>query len=147
MSSPTVGSWSDVVELLRQRPAGTLLKLPRGWLEHPRVFEMTPTRGLPLGQRNDYWKRLDDQEGLQVTSFENYHVAQLQPLRPAEDERAERAGEPIHCASAMGVLIGALIGQDVPALVVGAALGAAVESASLASSPGSRALIVRLDRR
>ena len=60
MTEPSIGSWSDVATLLRERPTGTLLRVPKGWLEHPKAFGMKACVGLPLGQTNDFWKRLDD---------------------------------------------------------------------------------------
>ena len=75
---PTIGCWADVEMLLRDRPAGVLLRVPRGWLEHPRAHGMKASAAWPAGQVIDYWKKLDDKLGLHVSAYHSFYMVRLQ---------------------------------------------------------------------
>ncbi len=127
MDRAVVGSWRDVEELLASRPRGTLLRLPRGWVDHPRTYDMRPAVALPAGQDSDWWKRLDERRGLHVTAKGHYYLARLESPRA----RVKEAGLPqsvpsLQASISLGALLGVVLGRSAPALVVGAALAGAV---------------------
>ena len=124
MTSPAVGSWPEVEELLRTRPPGTMLRVPRRWLDHPRTFDMKASLALPVGQVADYWKRLDERTGIHVAAFKEHYLVQLQEA--AAEARDSPRCDALGRGAALGALLGAALGKTERAVVMGAALGGLV---------------------
>lgn len=127
MKEDAIGSWADVETLLKSRPLGAVLRVPKSWLEHPRAHGMRLGVGIPAGQRVDYVKRLDESTRLEVEDYRQHYMARLNVV---DSHRfSER-----HMSSTMsGVLVGAVLGgalgRTERALVAGAAVGGVLWSA------------------
>lgn len=138
MTRAAIGSWLDVEQLLEARPPGTLLRVPRGWLEHPKTNGMKASAALPLGQRGDYFKRLDENTGLHVADFRDYFVVRrceiVELTRPTGVCKAQALASG---AVALGALIGMTLGRSERATLVSAALTGTL-IASLEGLPGER---------
>jgi hypothetical protein len=123
MTNAAIGSWADVKQLLEGQPQGTLLRVPRGWLEHPKTFGMKSSASFPIGQTADYFKRIDEKTGLHVADFRSFYVARLHAIdEKLPVQRGCRAGDLASGAVALGALIGASLGRSERATLVGAAL-------------------------
>ena len=136
MNVPQIGSWSDVEALLKTRPAGTLLSVPKPWVEHPRAHGMSVGFGLPLGQVADYFKRLDDGTSLQVAAFERHYVARLEVSPPRGS--TTRNDTTLLRGIALGAILGASLGRSEQSLMTGAAFGGIVAALEGGSRSPSR---------
>lgn len=126
MSEGRIGSWGDVATLLRDRPPGTLLKVPKSWVGHPSAFGMRTWFDLPAGQAADYSKRLDDVTRLEVATYQRHYVARIhvsEPPQPTVPRRTPRLSGIV-----VGAILGAALGRSEQALLTGAAVGAAISA-------------------
>jgi len=136
VTTASIGSWDDVERLLGREERGSLLRVPRGWLPHPRVYGMRPTVGLPLGQVSDFIKSCDSGR-LRVERHPGHDLVWLEPPhrdRPARDGAAEAPLTDLARGIALGALVGAALGRSPAAVVAGAAAGALLSAASSARS-------------
>lgn len=121
MSDEAIGSWADVETILRTRPPGTLLKVPRAWLEHPRAHGMRTGFSVPSGQVADYCKRLDETTRFEVAAYRAHYMARLQVIdsRRSQQRQAAQAMSGV----VLGAVLGGALGRTEHALVAGAAVG------------------------
>ena len=126
----SIGSWYDVEYELRHHSSGALLKLPKGWLPHPRVAGMRPSVGLPVGQSADYRLTLNDGAGLHVQDHGDHYLAHIDEVDPDsslfEHLRRDTPGMFVGGCSALGAVVGAAAGRSKASTAVGAAVGGLV---------------------
>jgi len=120
-------SWQDVVRALSHRPAGTILRVRKGILTHPRRAGMMASVGLPEGQSADWRKRLPGGRGLHVKVFGDHyeaHIDRVHPdVNPVEHLRQDAPGVFVGSGVALGAAVGAAMGRSGASTAVGAALG------------------------
>lgn len=121
MRDEAIGSWVDVETLLKTRPPGTLLKVPRSWLDHPRAHGMRNGFSVPSGQFADYVKRLDETTSLEVAAYRGHYMARLHvvDLRRSPQRHAAQAMSGV----VLGAVLGGVLGRTEHALAAGAAVG------------------------
>lgn len=123
MRELAIKSWNDVETLLKHRPPETYLKLPRGWLSHPRTFGMKLGVGLPAGQSVEYFKPLEDGSKLRASAYESYYLVNLQRSEHLHTCVSELGRSVIAQSIAIGAFVGASLGQKQAPMMVGALLG------------------------
>lgn len=121
MRDEAIGSWADVETLLRTRPPGTLLKVPRSWLDHPSSHGMRTGFSMPSGQVADYVKRLDETTSLEVAAYRGHYMARLHVVDSLGTQQG-RAGRAMG-GVVLGAALGGTLGRSEQALVAGAAVG------------------------
>ncbi len=127
MNTIALRTWQDVVLALSHRPAGTILRLRKGLLVHPRRAGMKPSVGLPEGQSADWRRRLAGGRGLHVKVFRDHyeaHIDRVHPdVNPVEHLRQDAPGVFVGGGVALGAALGAAVGRWGSSTAVGAALG------------------------
>lgn len=119
------GSWADVEQALRDRPPGSVVRLPKGLLPHPRTYGLMPSFGIPQGQIGDWHKVGRDGWSIHVRDFGGFYEGQLTPpavhlLQPATSLPPAAA---VGGGVAVGAAIGAAAGKTAGATLAGAAIG------------------------
>jgi hypothetical protein len=126
---------SHVVMFLAKNPAGSVLRLPKGILPHPRAFGMTTSVGLPEGQRADYRKQLASGAGFHVKDFGAHYEAHLDRVHPdvnlVEHLRVDAPGTFVAGGAALGALAGLALGGSKDDVLVGAVLGGFLSAIAL----------------
>ena len=134
-------NWSQILEELKREEHGCTMRLPAHTMEHPRDAGMSLSVGLPMGQRNDYRLKLDDCSGLHVRDFRTHYEAHIDKVHPSCDpvEHALRdaPGATILGMTALGSLLGGLLGRTKESFLAGAVVGAFLASAAVALSDPS----------
>lgn len=127
MTTINVSAWADVIMFLAKNPVGSVLRLPKGILPHPKTFGMTTSVGLPEGQRADYRKQLARGAGFHVKDFGTHYEAHLDRVHPdvnlVEHLRVDAPGTFVAGGAALGALAGLALGGSKDDVLVGAALG------------------------
>jgi hypothetical protein len=135
MTAINFSGWPDVVLFLARNPAGSVLRLLKGVLPHPKTFGMTTSIGLPEGQRADYRKRLASGAGFHVKDFGAHYEAHLDRVHPdlnlVEHLRVDAPGTFIAGGAALGALAGLALGGSKDNVLVGAALGGLLSAIAL----------------
>jgi hypothetical protein len=120
-------TWVSVSAFLRRYALGTVLRVPKGLLPHPKTFGMTESVGLPEGQAADYRKVLPGGRGFHVRDFVTHYEAHLDAVHPAvnlhEHLRVDAPGTYVAGGAALGALLGSAMGKSKDSALVGAAVG------------------------
>lgn len=139
MTEPAIATWSDVEALLAAAAPGAVMRVPRGWLPHPRAEGLRPAVGLPLGQEADF-VRPSAGARLHVERHRRHDLVWLEASpstvpAAAVTPPASRARR----AAAVGALAGAFLTRS-PAGALAAALlaGLTVAVSTPAPRPRSR---------
>lgn len=126
--------WSEVAAHLANQPAGSVLRLPRARVDHPRDGGLSLALAARWGQRADYRRDLGDGRDLVVAELAEHYEASL-ALRPqfADFERvlAETPGSAVAGLVAAGALLGLALGRSNESAVVGALIGGAAALAGV----------------
>jgi hypothetical protein len=126
--------WRDLLPWIKQHAAGTVLRLEKWQVEHPRDGGLRPSVGLPMGQQSDFRLRLADCSGLHVRDFGTHyeaHIDQVDPDCDPVDHLVKDAPDvAISGAAALGALLGTALGRSKEAALVGGLLGALVGAAA-----------------
>jgi hypothetical protein len=152
MTTPAISSWGDVIIVLCGQPTGSIVRVPKGPLPHPKVFGMEVSLGFPVGQMADYRKRLEGGAGFHIRDFGTHYEAHMDAVHPSVDFlehlRKDAPGTFVSGGAALGALLGTAIGRSQNAALLGAAVGAVVGALALdhpaaeaptnAARPGSR---------
>lgn len=119
-------TWPQVVQHLKSKPAGTLFRVEKYQVQHPRDGGLHLSFGLPVGQQADYRLSYPNCGGLHVRDYGTHYVAHLDRVNPACDPVGHVIQDTPSLAggAALGALVGLLIGRSKEALIAGAALGA-----------------------
>lgn len=129
----TFPSWDHVLQHLSRRAYGTVVRIPRRRLPHPRTTNMVRSAGLWKGQAEDWRFRLRDCTGFHVHVYTNHYEAHLDRVHPecdlVEHLRHDAPGAYVATTTVggggIGAGLGALIGGKEGA-VVGGLFGALV---------------------
>lgn len=128
MSRLNIWTWDQVGLCLKQEQPGTVLRIPKWQIEHPSTGGLTPSLGLPVGQRADFRLRYSDCRGLHVHDFGEHYEIHLDEVHPecglVEHLRRDAPGTYLGAATALGAFAGLLLGKSRDAVVAGAFVGA-----------------------
>jgi hypothetical protein len=118
-------TWAQVAAQLKDRPRGTLLRVEKHMVQHPRDGGLRLSVGLPVGQQADWRATYPDCGGLHVRDFGSHYVAHLDRVNPTCDPVGHVVQDTPHLAGgiAVGALVGLLLSRSKEGLVAGAALG------------------------
>jgi len=139
-------TWKQVAQLLEVQEPGTKLRLPRALTQHPADGGLSPTFGMPVGQRADY--RLDHggRNVLFVRDFGTHLEARLE-ARPERAPAAKKDGDAVTAdeassvvgGAALGALMGLVLGRSANAAFAGLLMGA-LAGASTNSTEANKVL-------
>ena len=110
MTRSIARNWDDVVSILQDEPAGSVIRLRKGLLPHPRTHGLARSAGLPLGQVADYRLELIDGSGLHVRDFGRHYEAHIDQAHPGGVEAEHPRRDAPAAFVAGGVALGATIG-------------------------------------
>ena len=131
-----IRSWQDVVLTLLNQPTGSVIRVRKGLLPHPRTDGMSLSLGLPQGQSSDYRRVLRDGSGFHVRDFGRHYEAHIDQVHPEvnlyEHMRRDAPGTFVASGVALGAAIGGALGKDSGSAVVGGLIGGLL--AAMASS-------------
>src|SRR5689334_8356311 len=119
-------TWSQVASFLAAQPTGSQVQLHIAQIEHPRDAGMHLSIGYPLGQRSEYRVDLLGGARLAVSDFGHCYLARIEQPTTAtslETSLRETPGASVVGMTALGALLGLLLGQSKDAALAGAAIG------------------------
>jgi hypothetical protein len=131
--------WVYVREAALAVPGGRL-QVAKYAVPHPRDAGAYVSLGLPAGQDADYrFAPEHDCRGIHVQSFGDFWLVHVDVVHPecsvAEHVRRDAPGAWIAAATAVGGLLGLLLGRRKEAALAGAALGAIVGALTALPDP------------
>jgi hypothetical protein len=142
MSPVQTWTWEEVARSLGDEQPGTVLRVPKHLVEHPRAGGLMPSTGLPLGQSADFRLRYQDCRGLHIRDFGTYYEAHLDQVHPdcglVDHLRQDAPGTYVAVGTALGALAGLLLGKKPAAIFAGAAVGGLLTALTVpeSSAPG-----------
>lgn len=145
MNPQGMSTWKQVSHQLSSQPRGTILRIEKWRVQHPRDGGMRTSVGLAVGQLMDWRYVQPNCNGLHIREFATYYTAHLDTVNPNCDAAGHVTNDvpQLVGGAALGALIGLLLGGSKEAAMVGAALGALAGAASAAAdekdaTPGPR---------
>jgi len=121
-------AWASVIDELTISDPGTVAHVPANQIEHPLDAGMKRSVGIWKGQRVDYRWTQDDCTCLHVHDFGDHYEAHVDSVDPDCDpilHLLRDAPVPtIAGGTALGALIGGLLGRSKGSVLAGAAIGA-----------------------
>jgi hypothetical protein len=127
MNTIALRTWLDVLHVLDRQPPGSILRIRKALLVHPRRAGMKVSIGLPEGQRSDYRKVISQGRGLHVKEFHAHYEAHIDRVHPevnvVEHLRRDAPGVYVGGGVALGATLGAALGRSEESAAVGAAIG------------------------
>ena len=121
-------SWMAILEELRSSDHGTVLHVPTAKVEHPLDAGMKQSVGLWKGQRVDYRWSQNDCTCLHVHDLVDHFEVHLDEVDPDCDLLMhllrDAPGASIAGGTAIGALLGGLLGKSKDGALAGAAIGA-----------------------
>lgn len=125
-----VRSWAAVLTILNFYPSGTILRVTKQGLPHPKVFGMFWSVGMPEGQVADYRKVLPGGAGFHVKDFQTHYEVHIDRVHPdinvIEHLRHDAPSAFVASSTALGALVGTALGRSGGAALAGAAVGGLV---------------------
>jgi hypothetical protein len=122
--------WQQIVEGLAAQGSDASARIESHRIEHPRDGGLTPTFGLPRGQRATFRARLSDGSTLSVDDFGGYYEARINRAVPKIERPAPPAADDalgsVLGMSALGALLGLALGQSERSAMTGALVGGAL---------------------
>lgn len=140
MRDPRVFTWSAIANHLATQPHGSVVRVEKYQVEHPRDAGMRPSLGLPVGQCTDWRYKFPSCGGLHVRDFGTFYSAHLDRVNPECDPVGHVMSDTPQIAGglALGALIGLALGNSKEAALVGAMFGGLLGLASTASAAEPR---------
>ncbi len=134
-------AWNAIRDELRLGEKGQVLHVPIDRVEHPLDVGMETAIGLWKGQRADYRWSQDNCTCLHVHDFGNHyevHLDEVDPdCHPVLHLLRDAPVASIAGGTALGALVGGLLGRSKGGVLAGAAVGALVSSIFVGLSDSS----------
>lgn len=129
-------TWHEVARHLATLTPGTVLAFDKARIQHPRDGGLTPSLGLPVGQRGDWRYSYPSCGGLHVRDFGRSYSAHLDRVNPNCNpvDHVMQDTPQISGGAALGALIGLMLGRSKESALIGAAIGAIVGMSKTAAA-------------